>query len=114
VSAAVWAARSRNAGRDLLGQHCGAARSPFHARKPTVEKSGNRVRQRRRRVRVAPIAIDEVRHRRLHVAGGKRDDKRTAVVDELRLALAAPDDDGPRALAHRPRVGQIAAHVGAL
>jgi hypothetical protein len=83
----------------------------FIARKLRVEEPGYGVRHRRRRVRVAAVAIDEARHR-LRLSSAERDDERAAVVDEVRFELAVPDDDGPRALAHRSRVGQIPAHAG--
>jgi hypothetical protein len=86
--------------------------NPSCAREPGVEKSGDRARHIADRKLIAPIAIDENRHRDGRVAGAERDAERTAVVLELRLAIAVPDDDDPRALARSSSVGQIAAHAG--
>jgi glucokinase len=58
------------------------------------------------------VVTGPTRDRYCGVDGPERDDKRTAVVDELRFAIGMVDDDDPPALAHRSRVGQIAAHAG--
>jgi|SRR5450631_118543 hypothetical protein len=96
---ALWAviaeARGRSDERLRLAR---ALRRRSCAREPGIEKAGDRVRQRRRRVRVAPIAIDKAGHGRRAVAGAEPDAERTAVVLELRLELAVPNDDDARAL----------------
>ena len=72
------------------------------------------MRHSRRRVYVAPIAIDKAGHRYRAVAGAEMDAERAALVLELRLAIVVPDDNDPRAPAHRSRVGDEPAHAGSV
>jgi hypothetical protein len=67
--------------------------------------------QRRRRVRVAPIAIDKAGHRRRTVAGTERDGESAAVVLKLRFAIAVPDDDQLRSFVSGSRVGKLGPHA---
>jgi hypothetical protein len=59
------------------------------------------------RIIVAAIAIDQAGHRLCAVADVERDDERAAVVDEMRLDVAVPDDNVPMAAARSSSVGQI-------
>jgi hypothetical protein len=63
-------------------------------------------------VNVAPIAIDEPGQGGEAVAGAEPDHERAAVVEELRFAIAVPDDDQPRALVDSFRVRHITPDAG--
>jgi hypothetical protein len=82
------------------------------AREPGVEVAGDALGEVSDGELVAAVAIDKAGHSRRAVAGAEPDNERAAVVLEMRLAVAVPNDDDPRALARSSRVREIPAHAG--